>query len=107
MTGHQVALGVVHIHYKGGRYMPLGLARNSERREQKVVVYMSLDHGTAWVRPLQTPNEDSWQDMLKWPDGKERKRFTPEYMLSAQDKATLAACWERMAKEEKKEAEHV
>lgn len=71
----------VHRHYKGGRYVPMMLASNSEDRKEKFVIYMSLEKGEPNARPLKTPTIDSWLDIVEWPDGRNRQRFVPESEL--------------------------
>ena len=66
-------------HYKGGLYRFLFLAKLSEDHATEVVVYISLTTGSIWVRPLKpAPGVDAWLDVVVWPDGIERYRFTPE-----------------------------
>jgi hypothetical protein len=97
--GMYVQVGVIHRHYKGGRYVPLGVVRNSEKREQLLVIYMSLDRGTTWARPLNTEGEDSWMDNVAWPDKCWRPRFTPEVSLSSHTLEELEKLWADMKKE--------
>lgn len=42
----------VYKHFKGGMYEVLFLAKNSEKSEEELVVYKSLDKDGIWVRPL-------------------------------------------------------
>lgn len=42
--------GILYKHKKGGRYRVLDIAKHSETLEY-MVVYLSLDYGTLWVRP--------------------------------------------------------
>jgi hypothetical protein len=58
-------------HYKGGTYTLLWLARLSEDREQRVVVYVSHETSAIWVRPL-----EMFIEPVQWPDGLMRPRFT-------------------------------
>lgn len=48
----------LYRHYKCTRskYLVLAIATHSETQEQ-VVVYMSLDYGKIWVRPLEVWNQ--------------------------------------------------
>lgn len=57
----------VFTHYKGGRYLVIGLGKHTETDED-MVCYYSLDHNTFWFRPL-----DEW---LK-PTGDGSIRFKP------------------------------
>lgn len=90
----KVVPGAVYVHYKGGRYLALGVARNSEAREQLLVVYVSLSNGKVWSRPLLTHGVDSWCDGLQWPDKVIRQRFEIEADLPEQDLLSLRALWE-------------
>jgi len=42
--------GELYKHKKGGRYRVLDIGKHSETYED-MVVYLSLDYGTLWVRP--------------------------------------------------------
>lgn len=44
--------GEHYAHYKGGRYEVLAVGRLSEKRDELVVTYRSLERGHVWVRPL-------------------------------------------------------
>ena len=67
-------LSQIYRHFKGGRYRALMTATNSENREETLVIYISLDHGTVWARPTQMWAEET----DRWPDGVRRPRFVPE-----------------------------
>lgn len=41
-----------YVHYKGGEYELLGIARHSETDEQLVVYRCLYDNNSLWVRPL-------------------------------------------------------
>ena len=61
-------------HFKGGTYRALFLAHRATAPEEAVVVYISLIHGTVWVRPA-----PMWTEVTdRWPDGVSRPRFVPE-----------------------------
>jgi hypothetical protein len=47
-----MALGL-YIHYKGGRYEVLGVARHSESHEALVVYRPLYGEGAMWVRPFE------------------------------------------------------
>lgn len=66
----------LYKHYKGALYEALHLARLSEDREKEVVVYYSVEKKQVWVRPYAEPGQDSWTDIVEWPDGEKRQRFT-------------------------------
>lgn len=63
-------------HYKGGYYRALHVGRLSENRGELVVVYVSLTNGNIWVRPLNTPGQDSWNDMVVNSKGDDVLRFS-------------------------------
>lgn len=42
----------LYEHFKGGQYRVIGVARNSENRDEEFVVYESLEKGVMWIRPL-------------------------------------------------------
>ncbi len=72
----------IYRHHKGGRYRAVMLARSSEDRDQILVIYVALtpkvdplESHRVWVRPLATRGVDSWTDVVRWPDGKDRPRF--------------------------------
>jgi hypothetical protein len=62
-----------HNHHRGGQYTAICIALDHETREP-MVVYVSLTHGTTCVRPLCTPGEDSWTDLVDW-GGRTGPRF--------------------------------
>ena len=62
----------IYKHFKGGRYSVLLTALDSETT-QEVVVYVSLDTGSIWCRPV-----SMWHEMVRWPDGVSRPRFVAE-----------------------------
>jgi len=50
-------LGIKYRHYKGGRYIPITLATNTETNETDVV-YKSVEFGSVYTRPLKQWFED-------------------------------------------------
>jgi hypothetical protein len=80
------------IHYKGGRYLQIGIAETHHHRGEYDVVYISLTYGKMVTRPLHrdSRNEDSWTDEVLWPDGMARARFMPASMLGAY---TIQTCF--------------
>lgn len=75
-----IVTGTVWRHYKGGRYLTVATAETHNHNGDQDVVYISLKYGTYNTRPLNrdTRNEDSWTDLVTWPDGVERRRFVPD-----------------------------
>jgi hypothetical protein len=67
-------------HYKGGLYLPIGVAERHTHNGDHDVVYVSLTHGKLVTRPLRRDSraEESWLDIGLWPDGKQRERFVPD-----------------------------
>lgn len=53
--------GEHYEHYKGGRYEVLAVGRLSEKRDELMVVYRSLDRGHVWIRPL-----GMWSEYVEW-----------------------------------------
>jgi hypothetical protein len=56
-------------HFKGGLYLSLGIATDAER-DCWQVEYLSLYHATRHHRRV-----GSWNEVVKWPDGRYRSRF--------------------------------
>jgi hypothetical protein len=65
--------GHVYLHYKGGLYRIICLARNEADPEELRVIYKSLKFGYVWDRTFQNFNEP-----VRWPDGEMRARFVPK-----------------------------
>lgn len=42
----------MYLHYKGGQYRVIGVARHSETEEELVVYRCLYDNDSLWVRPL-------------------------------------------------------
>jgi len=73
MSGIESLQAGLYKHHKGGLCQALGVAQHSERDEQ-LVVYVSLSHRPGlrlWARPFAM-----WLEYVKWPDGRERPRFS-------------------------------
>jgi hypothetical protein len=85
----------LYIHYKGGRYYLLCVAETHEHNGDQDVVYISCTHGKACTRPLRQDSrkQDSWDDFIKWPDGKERPRFAPEFLFTDEELTHLSMLW--------------
>lgn len=91
-----VVPGAAYRHHKGGRYLVLGVARNSEERKQLLVIYVSLDRGKIWVRPLNLPRiegDDCWEDQIEWIDKVTRQRFVLESSLGEETAKGLEVRW--------------
>lgn len=57
--------------------MVVAVAETHNHNGDLDVVYLSLELGKYCTRPMQrdSRNEDSWTDMVLWPDGIKRHRF--------------------------------
>ena len=62
----------VYVHYKGGRYELIGVARHSETEERLVVYRPCYGERALWVRPLAM-----WSEIVVTPEGP-LPRFRPE-----------------------------
>ena len=67
-TMQNIEIGKTYVHYKGNRYIVLGIAKHSETLED-MVVYKSLSTGDIWVRPA-----SMWSELV---DDNGTLRFTP------------------------------
>ena len=56
-----------YVHYKGGRYEVLGVARHSETHEALVVYRPLYGEGALWVRPFEMFVEDVVIDGVRQP----------------------------------------
>ncbi len=59
-----------YIHFKGGRYELIAVAKHSETCEDMVVYRALYGDGGIWVRPL-----SMWEELVEH-NGKTVKRFT-------------------------------
>jgi hypothetical protein len=57
----------IYKHFKGGTYKTMCIARNSENRDEELIVYQSLEKGYIWVRPLAMFLEDVDRNGYKGP----------------------------------------
>jgi hypothetical protein len=66
-------------HYKGGTYLLITVAETHEHNGDLDAVYFSLTHKKFVTRPFarDSRNQDSWTDVVRWPDGIDRPRFIP------------------------------
>jgi hypothetical protein len=74
-----VDVGRCYRHYKGGLYLLVAVAETHEHNGDLDAVYVSLTHGKFVTRPLHrdSRHQDSWTDVVDWPDGTRRARFVP------------------------------
>ena len=65
----------VFVHYKGGTYTVLSVAKDStnEREGNDVVVYKSHANGEIYCRDL-----SEFTEIVGWPDGSKKGRFVSE-----------------------------
>ena len=89
----------IYRHYKGGRYVLLHTAGTHEHNGDYDAVYVSLTTGNITTRPFtrDSRNQDSWDDMVPWPDGVERMRFTREIRIPKEALVKLEAHWKSKA----------
>lgn len=75
----EIIPGVTYIHYKGGNYRVLTIARDSEDPDREIVVYESLSEckgfpaGTRWTRGI-----DDFLGIVDLEEGKRVPRFSPK-----------------------------
>lgn len=74
---------MVYQHYKGGKYTRLFNATDSTngRDSELMVVYVSHTTGR-----INTRKATEFEEMVEWPDGVVRPRFTPVHVLEDQTK---------------------
>lgn len=79
-----ILIGGRYVHYKGGVYVVVALANTHHHNGDKDVVYLSLKTGQYNTRPFlrDSRDEDSWNDIVKWPDGRKRWRFVQHRLLA-------------------------
>lgn len=70
---HLLHVHGTYLHYKGGRYLLLGVGALESNPEAAMVFYRSEQDGHFWARPLQ--GADGWAHPVRWPDGIVRPRF--------------------------------
>jgi hypothetical protein len=92
----EIEIGQIYRHYKGGRYYVTDLAERHTHNGDIDVLYFSLTYGKRCTRPLRQDSrkEDSWTDVVPWPDGVHRQRFTPESQLLQVELKRLETLWE-------------
>jgi hypothetical protein len=76
-----------YVHYNGGKYLLVGVAETHQHNGDRDAVYISLTHGKLVTRPWaqDSRKDDAWTDVVRWPDGVERPRFTRRDDLSEAD----------------------
>jgi Protein of unknown function (DUF1653) len=62
-----------YVHFKGTTYLCYSKAVLLQGSKEEVVIVYSSKKGELFVRPLR-----EWIEIVKWPDGKYRPRFTKE-----------------------------
>lgn len=84
-----------HYHFKGGTYVVMCVAHTHNHNGDFDVVYFSIAHNAYNTRPLvrDSRNEDSWLDIVEWPDGVKRTRFVACDGLSKEDLMNLHQIW--------------
>jgi Protein of unknown function (DUF1653) len=75
----------VYRHYKGGLYTLVAIAETHHHNGDLDAVYVSHTTEKIVTRPLLTygdsRNDDAWCDLVRWPDGTLRLRFTPHDLV--------------------------
>lgn len=72
--------GRLYRHWKGDLYRIICVSRSSEERAKILVTYRSMLKQTNWTRHLEGP--EGFNEMVTWPDGKQRRRFVPEAQIT-------------------------
>ena len=85
----------LYVHKKGGTYLLVCVAEMHEHNGDLDVVYVSLKHGKFVTRPLRRDSrkQDSWLDIVEWPDCKKRERFVPHGALTQLEYDGLQLIW--------------
>lgn len=85
----------LYRHYKGGLYLRLFVAQTHNHNGDIDVAYYSLEYKKPVTRPLNQDSrkEDAWTDIVEWPDGVRRSRFTKESDLDPKTLIGLSAFW--------------
>jgi hypothetical protein len=84
-----------YIHYKGGFYMLLAIAETHHHDATMDAVYYSVTHKELRTRPYRRDRreEDSWCDLVRWPDGFTRQRFLPLHCFTHEELERLTRIW--------------
>jgi hypothetical protein len=84
----------MYVHYKGGLYLLVGVAETHEHNGDRDAVYVSLTTGKLVTRPWaqDSRKQDAWTDVVPWPDGVDRQRFTRRDDLSEDTMIVLLRC---------------
>lgn len=85
----------LYRHYKGGLYLRLFVAQTHNHNGDLDVAYFSLSYQKPITRPLNQDSrkEDAWTDIVEWPDGIRRQRFTCEAELDVNTTLELHKIW--------------
>jgi hypothetical protein len=70
----------VYRHFQGEDYVLLDIAKDVTVGDD-VVVYRRVDSEEVLIRPAHRLNWPSWLDLVEWPDGQVRNRFTHQRFL--------------------------
>jgi hypothetical protein len=71
---------ILYRHHRGGLYMLVAIAETHNHNGDLDAVYISMERGAWRTRPWRrdSRDQDSWIDMVEWPDKIHRDRFVPE-----------------------------
>jgi len=80
----KLKIGGIYKHFKGDKYLVLGVVRHSETKEEMVLYRQLYGEGELWVRPKAMFLEKV--DRKKYPNVKAKYRFTLKKIESVASK---------------------
>jgi hypothetical protein len=80
----KLKIGGIYKHFKGDKYLVLGVVRHSETKEEMVLYRQLYGEGELWVRPKAMFLEEV--DRKKYPNVKAKYRFTLQKIESVASK---------------------
>jgi len=80
----KLKIGGIYKHFKGDKYLVLGIVRHSETKEEMVLYRQLYGEGELWVRPKAMFLEKV--DRKKYPNVKAKYRFTLKKIESVASK---------------------
>lgn len=94
-VSHYSPANGLYRHCKGGIYLLIGVAERHTHNGDFDVVYVSLSFGKLYTRPLchDSRGEDSWTDLVEWPDRSWRRRFVLDGTVAEADLVRLRELW--------------
>ena len=76
----KVHINHIYQHYKGDKYIVLGIGKHSETLEEHVIYRALYGDGQIWVRPMSLFNDEI--DHQKHPEIKQKYRFQELHIKS-------------------------